>query len=62
MGTTMSIFSYALARFPDIQKRVHEELDEMTSDGDISYQAITKMEYFDQVWCESQRLWPFGFG
>ncbi len=61
MSTTMSFAAYAIARFPEVQKKVHEELDELTSEGEITYEQVAKLEYLDKVWCESQRLWPVGF-
>ncbi|XP_072031763.1 cytochrome P450 3A19-like [Amphiura filiformis] len=62
ISTTMSFAAYALAKYPDVQKRLQEEVDEMTSEGEpVSYDAVFKMEYLDKVWCESQRKWPIGF-
>ncbi|XP_072031761.1 cytochrome P450 3A24-like [Amphiura filiformis] len=62
VSSTMAFASYAIAKYPDVQKRLQEEVDEMTSEGEpVSYDAVFKMEYLDQVWCESQRMWPFAF-
>ena len=62
VSTTLVFASYALAYYPEFQKKVQEEIDEMVpSEGDIGYDEVFKMEYLDKVWCESQRLWPVGF-
>ncbi|XP_072030562.1 cytochrome P450 3A24-like [Amphiura filiformis] len=62
VSTTMAFAAYALAKYPDVQKRLQEEVDELTSEGEpVSYDAVFKMEYLDKVWCESQRLWPIAF-
>ncbi len=58
----MSFTAYAIARFPEVQKKLHDELDELTSNGEITYEQVAKLEYLDKVWCESQRLWPIAFG
>ena len=62
MSTTLAYASYAIACYPEVQKKVQEEIDEMfPSGGDVSYDDVFKMEYVDKVWCEAQRLWPVGF-
>ena len=62
MSITMSFAAYAIARFPEVQKKVQEELDKLTSEGEVTYEQVAKLEYLDKVWCESQRLWPIGWG
>ncbi len=56
----MSYAAYAIARFPEVQKKLQEEVDELTSEGEVTYDQVGKLEYLDKVWCESQRLWPIG--
>ncbi len=57
----MSYAVYAIARYPEVQKKLHEEVDELTSQGEITYEQVGKLEYLDKVWNETQRLWPVGF-
>ncbi len=54
--------TYALAAYPEVQKKLQEEIDEKIEEGKpISYDDVFKMEYLDQVWCESNRMWPMAF-
>lgn len=40
---------YELAKNPDIQKRVHEEIDRVLTehDGKITYDAVSDMKYLE---------------
>ena len=59
VSTTLSFVSYALAAYPDVQKKAQEEIDEMSPEGKpVTYDAVSKMEYLDKVWCEAMRMWP----
>uniref|UniRef100_A0A6M2DMC5 Putative cytochrome n=1 Tax=Xenopsylla cheopis TaxID=163159 RepID=A0A6M2DMC5_XENCH len=55
-STTMSFCLYELALNPDIQKKVHEEIDEiLKQDDNLSYENILKLEYLEQVVSETMR-------
>ena len=59
VSNTLSMVSYALAAYPGVQKKVQEEIDEMSPEGKpVTYDAVFKMEYLDKVWCEAMRMWP----
>lgn len=49
----MSFLAHELAINPDIQKRLHEEIDETMTQckGNIDYESLLKMKYLDMVVC-----------
>lgn len=59
-STLLSIIAYEIALHPDVQKKIHEEVDcyMKEGNGEISYDALAKMEYIDQVVSETLRLHP----
>ena len=50
-SATMTFCLYELAKNPDIQERVRNEIDAVLQkhDGNITYEAISNMEYLDKV-------------
>jgi cytochrome P450 family 6 len=50
-STTMTFCLYELALNPDIQERLHAEIDTMLEKhgGNITYESIFEMEYLDKV-------------
>ena len=56
-GTTLAYACYELAKNPDVQNRLREEVNEITndSDKDLTYDDLNKMTYLDQVISESLR-------
>ena len=50
-STTMTFCLYELAMNPDIQERVRNEIDTVLErhGGNITYEAISEMEYLDKV-------------
>lgn len=46
---SISFCAYELARNPDIQQRVHDEIDRILAahDGQITYESISEMKYLD---------------
>nr|QZM07461.1 cytochrome P450 monooxygenase CYP9EK2 [Lasioderma serricorne] len=61
-ASTMSFMSFELAKNPDIQKKLQEEIDDVLemSQGKVTYEMITKMKYLDQVVSETLRKWTPG--
>lgn len=58
-SSTLGYMSYLLATNPEVQKKLQEEIDQQIPEGEEpSYETIHKMEYLDQVWCETLRLYP----
>lgn len=57
----LTFAAYELVCNPDIQQKLYEEIAEVDNDLDgkrISYDAIQKMKYLDQVINETLRKWP----
>lgn len=48
-STALSFMVLELAINPEIQEKLQKEIDEALINGDINYEAITKMMYLDQV-------------
>lgn len=48
-SSTMSFCLYELAKNPDIQRKVQEEIDEVTAryNGQITYDSIMEMKYLE---------------
>eukprot|EP01099_Mayorella_cantabrigiensis_P007435 TRINITY_DN65_c0_g1_i3.p1 TRINITY_DN65_c0_g1~~TRINITY_DN65_c0_g1_i3.p1 ORF type:complete len:223 (-),score=69.79 TRINITY_DN65_c0_g1_i3:194-862(-) len=59
-ATAMSWFLYNLTRFPDVCKKVIEEIDAVVPDDvdSFSYQHLAKFNYFPMVINESMRVCP----
>ena len=56
------ILAYYLAVYPEVQKRLQEEIDELMDgkdeDEELTQEDITNMTYLEQVLLESERLSP----
>uniref|UniRef100_A0A8D2IXJ8 Uncharacterized protein n=1 Tax=Varanus komodoensis TaxID=61221 RepID=A0A8D2IXJ8_VARKO len=60
-STTLSFLSYSLALHPDVQQKLHEEVDKvLPNQACPTYDAILQMEYLDMVVNETLRLYPPG--
>ncbi|XP_033116012.1 cytochrome P450 3A24-like [Anneissia japonica] len=60
-STLLSFISYLMALHPDIQdKLVHHIEEVMEGQDSVTYEAITKMYYLDQIIQETLRLYPSG--
>nr|QZM07460.1 cytochrome P450 monooxygenase CYP9EK5 [Lasioderma serricorne] len=62
-ATTMSFMALDLAKNPDVQERLQEEIDEVleSTRGNVTYDDVMKMKYLDQVISETLRMWTPGF-
>lgn len=62
-SSLLSFLSYELAKNPEIQKKLIEEVDKniSMSKTSISYEKLSKMKYLDQVVSEALRKWTPGF-
>ncbi|KAF5271173.1 hypothetical protein FQR65_LT17688 [Abscondita terminalis] len=58
-----SFIAYELAMNPEIQEKLHAEIDDTLNDcnGKLTYEALHKMKYMDMVVSETLRKWPPGF-
>lgn len=64
VATTLTFLCHELAMQPDIQQRLRQEIDEMHESLDgkkVTYEALQRMKYLDQVISEIMRLWPAAF-
>ncbi|KAG8273794.1 hypothetical protein J6590_011339 [Homalodisca vitripennis] len=60
VSTTASIVLHFLGHYPETQKRLQAEVDEVLAkyNGQWSYQALKEMTYLNQVIQEAQRIFP----
>jgi cytochrome P450 family 9 len=62
-STLLQMTAYELARNPEIQATLHEEIDEVIKNLDgksLTYDIIGRMKFLDMVVSESLRKWPPG--
>ncbi|XP_027231239.1 cytochrome P450 3A41 isoform X2 [Penaeus vannamei] len=58
-ASTLAFASFLLAKHPEIQHRLRQELSEMVEEhGDITYQGIMEAKYLDACLMETLRLYP----
>ncbi|XP_058817241.1 uncharacterized protein LOC131680542 [Topomyia yanbarensis] len=58
-SVAISFVLYEIARNPNVQNRLREELMKATAeDGTISFESLLELPYLDQVISETLRLWP----
>ena len=62
-GSTLSFMAYVLAKYPDVQERLLEELDEAVENrGEMPlYDFVNSLHYLDRVLSEVLRLYTPGF-
>ncbi|EFA09242.1 cytochrome P450 9Z4 [Tribolium castaneum] len=60
VSSLMCFMSYELGINPDVQEKLHQEIDETLEacKGKLTYEALMKMKYMDMVISETLRLWP----
>lgn len=59
----LAFTAYEIAANPDVQQKLYEEVvntNEQLGGKGITYDALQKMKYLDQVICEVLRKWPPG--
>nr|XP_027231178.1 cytochrome P450 3A24-like isoform X2 [Penaeus vannamei] len=60
-ASTLAFVSILLAKHPEIQQRLRQEMSEMVEEhGDITYQGIMEAKYLDACIMETLRLYPPG--
>ncbi|CAL1296480.1 unnamed protein product [Larinioides sclopetarius] len=59
-SSTLSFATYQLALNPEIQDELREEVDRVLQEtnGELTYEAVQKMKYLDNVISETLRLYP----
>ncbi|XP_055855871.1 cytochrome P450 6a8-like [Episyrphus balteatus] len=59
-SSTMTYAIYELARNTDIQDKLRQSINEVLEkhDGELTYESLKEMHYFDQVFDETLRFYP----
>jgi cytochrome P450 family 6 len=57
-SAAMTFCLIELARNPKIQEKVQDEIDEVLSTQDVTYEAVLKLKYLDCCMLESLRKYP----
>eukprot|EP00057_Strongylocentrotus_purpuratus_P030619 XP_782215.3 PREDICTED: cytochrome P450 3A24 [Strongylocentrotus purpuratus] len=58
-NTTCGYMLYLLATHPDVQDKLVNEIDDVAPEAeDVGYQSISKMPYLEQIFCETERIYP----
>ena len=58
-NTTCGYMLYLLATNPDVQDKLVNEIDDVAPEAeDVGYQSISKMPYLEQIFCETERMYP----
>ena len=50
--------SYLLAKNPDVQLRLQQEIDNNIGESEANYDNVSELQYLDMVLCESMRVYP----
>ncbi|XP_055296697.1 uncharacterized protein LOC129565632 [Sitodiplosis mosellana] len=63
-SSTLSFCLYELAKNPDIQRRVHEDIDNVLKehDGNITYECMSEMKFLETCIEETLRKYPVASG
>uniref|UniRef100_A0A915M2W9 Cytochrome P450 n=1 Tax=Meloidogyne javanica TaxID=6303 RepID=A0A915M2W9_MELJA len=63
-SNNLSLMAHYLVMYPEVQKRLFEEIEEVCGDGEEmpSYEELSKLKYADAVFKETQRLCPIASG
>ncbi|CAK9821900.1 Cytochrome P450 6k1 [Anthophora retusa] len=56
--TTITMTLYQLAKHPEYQKRVREEIREILKEHGLTYESYQKMKYLHQITSETLRMYP----
>lgn len=56
--STICFTLYELAKYPEIQKRTREEINEKLNEHGLTYDGVQSMKYLHQVLSETLRLYP----
>ena len=57
-SAVLAFLSNMLALHPEVQDKLCREIDTMVGDGEVSYDSIKDLYYFDMVFDEVCRLYP----
>uniref|UniRef100_A0A1I7T7C8 Cytochrome P450 n=1 Tax=Caenorhabditis tropicalis TaxID=1561998 RepID=A0A1I7T7C8_9PELO len=54
----MTYCSYLISKYPDVQKKLFEEIEEVKRRRGLNYDSIHQMKYLDAVYKETLRYYP----
>ena len=59
-GHSMAFLCFELARRPDLQKKLHDEIDSFFKNNlnDLKYDDLNQFPFLTRCWTEILRLWP----
>lgn len=57
-ANAMSFAFYLLAKHPEVQKKVQQEIDNTLTGGDFTFEKLQKLDYTTMVIKEAMRLYP----
>lgn len=49
---------YTISKFPDVQRKLNDEISAVIGDGEVTFNVINEMKYLDLVIKETMRLYP----
>lgn len=49
---------FTIAKFPEVQRKLNEEINQVIGDGEVTFSVINEMKYLDLVLKETMRLYP----
>jgi cytochrome P450 len=58
-STTLTALAYFLAKNPDVQNKLHEEVQQIQNE--VNFDTVASLTYLDAVIKETLRMWPSGY-
>lgn len=55
---TVCFTLFTISKFPEVQRRLNEEIQQVIGDGDVTFNIINELKYLDLVIKETMRLYP----
>lgn len=55
---TICFTLYTISKFPEVQRKLNEEIREVIGDGEVTFNIINELKYLDLVIKETMRLYP----
>lgn len=55
---TICFTLFTIAKYPEVQRRLVEEIDQVIGDGEVTFKVINELKYLDLVIKETMRMYP----